>query len=258
MAKKYAHLLWIVPLVGTILGAPIETQEPDEQVASELEQAGGHFEGDIILDTTQEDILQSGRTALIGPSYRWPNYTVYYSIQTGDFTTAQQNSIKLALEEIMLLSCVKFVQRTNQPDYVRVTGEYSGCWSYLGRVGGAQQLNLQPNGCMSKGTIMHEFLHSLGFVHMQSASDRDFFVKINWASIQGGKAGNFDRYESTVINDFGIPYDYASVMHYQSNAFSVNGSPTIIPYEAGVIIGQRVGMSYKDVKRLNYLYPDCH
>ncbi|EAT36357.1 AAEL011543-PA [Aedes aegypti] len=256
MGKKYAYLLWIVPLLARIThGIPIEIEEPD--VASEAEEIGGHFEGDIVLDSTQEEIIATGRTALIGPSYRWPNYVVFYAIEAGHFTTSQQTAIQTALEEIMAVSCVKFVPRTTQTDYVRVTGEYTGCWSYLGHIGGAQQLNLQPNGCMSKGTIMHEFLHSLGFVHMQSASDRDFFVKINWGAIIGGKSSNFNRYDSTVINDFGIPYDYYSVMHYRANAFTVNGDDTIIPIESGVTIGQRVGLSYKDIKRLNHLYPNC-
>ncbi|KXJ83417.1 hypothetical protein RP20_CCG006292 [Aedes albopictus] len=256
--KKLAFLLWFVPLLlaGVTDGAPLDVEVQPADVAAE--EAGGHFQGDIILDSNQEEILSTGRSALIGASYRWPSQIVYYYITPGHFTTSQQNSIIAALDELMANSCVKFVARTTQTDYVRVTGEYSGCWSYLGHVGGAQQLNLQPNGCMSKGTIMHEFLHALGFVHMQSSSDRDFYVKINWGAIQGGKESNFYRYDSTVINDLGVPYDYNSVMHYRADAFTSNGDATIIPIESGVTIGQRVGLSYKDIKRLNLLYPTCN
>ncbi|XP_058463936.1 hatching enzyme 1.2-like [Malaya genurostris] len=261
MIEKKAPILCLLALVGLTFSAPVNEISADEELyeatATELEWKGDHFEGDIILTNNQEDIIADGRTSLIGSTYRWPNNIVYYSIDTNAFSTTQQNAIKSALEQIMQVSCLKYVERTTEIDYVRVTGEYTGCWSYLGRRGGAQQLNLQPNGCMSRGTIMHEFLHALGFVHMQSASDRDFYIKINWAAIQSGKESNFNRYSSSVIDDFGIPYDYLSVMHYGATAFSSNGEATIIPFDTTVSIGQRVGLSYKDIKRLNKLYPEC-
>jgi len=50
-----------------------------------------------------------------------------------------------------------------------------------------QQLNLQRNGCIWHGTIIHELLHALGFWHMQSATDRDKYVIIHWNNIEPGK-----------------------------------------------------------------------
>ncbi|XP_055595677.1 zinc metalloproteinase nas-13-like [Uranotaenia lowii] len=243
----------IVLTTATISGAPIDDGPPEIVFASELEEAG-HFEGDILLLDPQRDIIQEGRNSLIGAKYKWPGNILYYYIEPADFTAVQQNSIKAALDLISLSSCITFVPRTTQAAYVQVTGEYTGCWSYLGRVGNAQQLNLQPNGCLSRGTIMHEFLHALGFVHMQSSSDRDFFVQIDWSKVSKGSEHNFDRYSSAILNDFGIAYDYDSVMHYSRSAFSIDGKPTIIPVVKDAIIGQRVGMSVKDIKRLNEMY----
>uniref|UniRef100_A0A182P9B2 Metalloendopeptidase n=1 Tax=Anopheles epiroticus TaxID=199890 RepID=A0A182P9B2_9DIPT len=226
------------------------------EMASKLEEVGGNFEGDIDLTSDQEKAVKYGYTAIIGESFKWPNNIVPYTIDTTAFTISQQNSILSAIQQIELVSCVRFKPRTTEQDYVRVLGGYSGCWASLGRRGGAQTVNLQPNGCMSRGTIIHEFLHALGFVHMQSASDRDFYVTINWNAIQADKSSNFDRYGPTVVDDFGIPYDYESVMHYGPTAFTYNGQNTIIPKIGGVTIGQRVGMSYKDIRRLNSLYPN--
>lgn len=44
-----------------------------------------------------------------------------------------------------------------------------------------------------------------------------------------GHENNFDKADKEKTTGFGVPYDYRSVMHYSSTAFSVNGKKTIIP-----------------------------
>ena len=70
--------------------------------------------------------------------------------------------------------CVKLVERTTEADYIGITGNDTGCWSYVGRLGGRQELNLQRGspGCVHVGTIEHEMLHALGTWHEQSRPDR--------------------------------------------------------------------------------------
>ena len=72
---------------------------------------------------------------------------------------------------------MKWIQRTNEANYVAITGELTGCFSWVGLRGqGRQQLNLQPGspGCLNrgKGTAEHEMLHALGTYHEQSRPDR--------------------------------------------------------------------------------------
>jgi hypothetical protein len=64
---------------------------------------------------------------------------------------------------------------------------------------------------------------------MQSATERDTYVQIVWANIEPGREGNFNTYGADRISDFGVAYDYESVMHYGPTSFSINGQPTIIP-----------------------------
>ena len=67
-------------------------------------------------------------------------------------------------------------------------------------------------------------------------------------------ASNFDKYDNTIVDTQNTPYDYASVMHYESNAFSSNGLPTIEPLQAGATIGQRVNMSTIDIQEVRLFY----
>ncbi|RXG68338.1 hypothetical protein Avbf_06907, partial [Armadillidium vulgare] len=42
-----------------------------------------------------------------------------------------------------------------------------------------------------------------------------------------GTERNFEKYDTNVVDTYGLPYDYLSVMHYSQYAFSKNGKITI-------------------------------
>jgi len=90
---------------------------------------------------------------------------------------------------------------------------------------------------------------------MQSATDRDEYVIIHWNNIQAGKEINFDKRTTSEITDFGVPYDYDSVMHYSANAFArKKGLITIEPKDPNAKIGQRNGFSTRDLEKLAIMY----
>lgn len=60
------------------------------------------------------------RNGIIASKYRWPNKTVPYQMSS-NHTEAQQNYIKLGLRTIEAVSCVKFVRRTNEANFVNMT-----------------------------------------------------------------------------------------------------------------------------------------
>ena len=81
---------------------------------------GEYFEGDMQLNEEQMEALFSpARNGLVSTKYRWPNKTVPYKMSM-DYTKEQSDYIELALKTIESVSCVKFVRRTNEEDYVRV------------------------------------------------------------------------------------------------------------------------------------------
>ncbi|CAI9714749.1 astacin-like metalloprotease toxin 2 [Octopus vulgaris] len=66
---------------------------------------------------------------------------------------------------------------------------------------------------------------------------------------------NFRKIDSSSFNTLNLPYDYDSIMHYPHNAFAIDGRySTIITKVKGVRIGQRIGMSQLDIKKVQRLY----
>lgn len=94
-----------------------------------------------------------------------------------------------AVAEYRKLTCVKWVPRTgSERDYVYITNGNTGCWSSVGKIGGRQELNLQSPGCLTKkGTVMHEMMHAIGFLHEQNRWERDKHVTVNYGNIQRGE-----------------------------------------------------------------------
>uniref|UniRef100_A0A8C4RY31 Metalloendopeptidase n=1 Tax=Erpetoichthys calabaricus TaxID=27687 RepID=A0A8C4RY31_ERPCA len=147
-------------------------------------------------------------------------------------------------------TCVQFIPQTNEVDYVSIESDV-GCYAYIGKIGGAQTVSLDVNGCVYNGVIQHELNHALGFVHEHTRSDRDLYVEIIWEYIS--EVQNFEKQDT---NNLGTPYDYSSVMHYSNYAFTnVSGMATIVPIpDPTVPIGQRQGLSPIDIERINLLY----
>ncbi|XP_002735951.1 zinc metalloproteinase nas-13-like [Saccoglossus kowalevskii] len=202
----------------------------------------GFLEGDIYIGPDLP------RNAITNMNQRWSGGIVPYEIDYG-FDSGARSRIMDAISQYTQYTCIKWTPRTNQRDYVRIVPK-SGCWSAVGRTGGMQELSVGGSCTWSRGTIMHEMMHAAGFHHEQTRTDRDSYVTIYWANIQRGMEYNFEKYN---LDSLGTEYDYASIMHYPRNAFSVNGQDTIVPRQS-VQIGNRNSFSQLDIYELNKLY----
>lgn len=206
-----------------ILSITFTVQSLPTKQNSYPEQSGKYFQGDILI----QDAVDNG---LLDQSKWWPDGIVPYEF-TGEFSKRDMEVIQKAMDHYKEFTCITFRPKTDEDvAYVSIQNEQDGCYSYVGRTGGKQVLNLESPFCsLTIGTPVHEMMHALGFFHEQSRSDRDDYVTIEWDNIEPGEERQFAKFDPDKISAFGVEYDYGSVMHYQEDAFSVNGEPTIVP-----------------------------
>ncbi|XP_018423622.1 PREDICTED: embryonic protein UVS.2-like [Nanorana parkeri] len=201
-------------------------------------------------------LLKVGRSASNCSTCIWPKNAngtvpVPYTL-SADYTLAAINTFMTAMQEYETLTCLRFVPRTGERDYLDIISSGSRCLSYLGRIGGGQQLYLIPK-CVISGIVQHELNHALGFSHEQARMDRDNYVDIKYQFIYEASWANFDKQNN---KNMVLGYDYGSVMHYDAYAFSnTSNQPSIVPKpDHTVPIGQRDGLSVLDVAKINQVY----
>ncbi|KAM4633439.1 low choriolytic enzyme-like [Polymixia lowei] len=210
------------------------------------------LEGDVLIPRTRTAMKCFSKRS----SCLWPkssNGKVYIPFQISEkYDYKESNEIVKAMRSFHAKTCIRFIPHMRQRTYVRFEPRF-GCFSSLGSLGVRQVISLQRFGCVSFGIIQHELLHTLGFYHEHTRSDRDQYVKINWDAIKKYYVSNFQKKDTNNLN---TPYDYTSVMHYGRNAFSKDyTSDTITPIpDPSVRIGQRKSMSDIDILRVNRLY----
>ncbi|XP_034246683.1 high choriolytic enzyme 1-like isoform X2 [Thrips palmi] len=211
-------------------------------------EEGSFIEGDI-----RPPPQGFSRNGLTDENRRWKDAIVPYKIE-GNFTKEELGFVSQTIASYNRNTCIRIIpKRPKDKDYIAVINSKSGCWSYLGRIGGRQELNL-AKGCFNgkPGTTIHEFMHAMGFTHEQNRADRDDYVTINWENIVKGHENNFKK--NTATSAYGVKYDFNSVMHYALTAFSKNKKQTITPKNYKGEVGQRNGLSAGDAAKLNAMY----
>lgn len=243
------------PQYNIIEGEPLNEEDfrraesiKDDEVAfprPDPTEDSGYFEGDILQDLEDRNAVRNTRAL-------WPKGIIPYAISR-DYDDRGRSIIAKAMKEYHDKTCIKFVPRTDETDYLYISPD-GGCASFVGRTGGAQGISL-GRGCYLTGVVIHELMHATGFMHEQNREDRDEHIDIQWDNIVSGRQINFQKFSWKEIQNLGEKYDYGSVLHYDQYAFAKDPSkPTIIPKKKDAVIGQRIGFSETDLRKLNKLY----
>ncbi len=200
-----------------------------------------------VLDFDEFSGVQSFAFAIQGGRL-WTKGIVPYVITSA--VSGATGSVESAMRAITDNTGIKFVKRTNEPDYLEFikSDQANTCGSYVGRQGGAQQVFVQPDGCGLAADV-HEILHALGFWHEQSRTDRDTHVEILYENIETEYKDQFDIFPGIVLG----AYDFNSIMHYGVKFFSKNGKDTIRSRK-GEKIERIVPMSGLDAAGVRELY----
>uniref|UniRef100_A0A915PYE1 Metalloendopeptidase n=1 Tax=Setaria digitata TaxID=48799 RepID=A0A915PYE1_9BILA len=253
----------------------ISSSDGKSDGSSEVMYREDLFEGDIVLisnsaavvnHTVMKNLKTAGsvvaelqmitiqHNAVRQKTLLWPDGRVPYAISPS-YANISKLIIMEAMEEYQRWTCVRFVPKEQLDfDYIYIV-PHDGCYSMVGNNGGMQVVSL-GDGCLKKGIVIHELMHVIGFFHEQNRADRDLYVSIRWENVKTALFDQFEKYSPTIIDHLGAPYDYNSVMHYATTAFSRNGRPTIIPKSKrkDIEIGQRRGFSHIDIWKINRLY----
>ncbi|KAM4043842.1 astacin-like metalloendopeptidase [Anomaloglossus baeobatrachus] len=201
--------------------------------------------------------VKISRNVVSCPSCLWKKSAdgivrVPYTISPS-FLSYEGTMITLGMKEFEVMTCVNFVNRTTEQDYLSIEPG-GGCWSYIGKVGGKQVVSLITPTCLRFPLVQHELMHALGFYHEHTRTDRDKYIDILWQNISPNDYSNFIPDTDGILMN--LPYAYNSVLHYASGDYSnVPGQPSMVAkIDHNMPLGQSVAMNNFDVGKVNTVY----
>ena len=211
--------------------------------------------GDIIAPKgmiTEQPSELDMRAASHSDLFLWPNGVVYYSLARSLPEQLKVNFL-LAAQIWSTYTSVKFVERTNEPNFIYVF-QGAGNFSHLGFQGGIQDLSLNDTNL---GVALHEIGHALCLIHEHQRSDRDNYVWVNPA------VANNNNFAALARSWNYSSFDWNSIMLYPSRQFQdgswdllerSSGQPFINSIEYWAQFGLFAYPSPKDFEIINYLY----
>ena len=214
-----------------------------------LDEGIAVIQGDIAIGRpTTEEAAENG-FAEVPHMNLWPTNVIPYHIQA-DLSNPERVKQALAMFEETNL---RFVPFTDQKD-VLVFEESSGiCKSYVGKVGGKQQVWISSE-CSAR-EVAHEIMHAIGFVHEQNRNDRDDSVAVNFENIDERYKENFEKLPEDFMKISGqSSFDFESLMIYPVWMFAKNGQSTMQSKMKDRLILPSNAPSKLDIDRINRVY----
>ncbi|KAK6060936.1 astacin [Cooperia oncophora] len=184
------------------------------------------------------------------PGKRWSK-GVHYFFDKG-ISNEVKSVFRKAAGQWMADTCINFTEKESEKDSIRVIEE-DGCWSYVGRLGGKQDLSL-GSGCRQQ--LLTRLVMPLGFFHTHSRHDRDKYITVDKENIKPDWLDQFLLETPDTNNNYDLTYDYGSIMHYGTTSATRNEKPTMVP-TPDARYGETLGspfISFYDLLMLNKYY----
>ena len=235
----------------------LRTPHGDLEVGYDVVGGRAIMEGDIDLGTVTEQGAIAGLRQIDGSTShsntnlifgaQWPSSTIFYAKPSFNVS-----AIVDAVNDISAKTHVKFVQLPGViPGLAMIQFTLSFdpdvSSSPVGYQGGVQSIQIWPTH--GKSVVEHEVLHALGMWHEQQRIDRDIFINLNLGCVPINRWHNFDK--------AGLPigaYDFSSIMHYDSFAFSFIPGCATMTKKNGDTFSRSQALSTGDIASLNILY----
>jgi len=260
-----------VSVEGTIDQVITAAMTPDEvsgyALGGAMEEDGelmNLMELDILMEPeeyvelkTRDHEAISRRKATNVEARRWTNGVIPYKFVTGGFSAEEKKKVVDATKIWNKETCLQFRPATSKDKNYLAIKNGKGCNSYVGEYAHmkGQTVNL-GKGCKSTDTALHEFGHAIGLNHEQTRPDRDDHVWVRLDHMDEAKQSNSIKKDPRWVDDYGVPYDYSSIMHYGQTAFTMDGEPTMITRDPSwqFRIGSAKELSFGDIKTVNLMY----
>ncbi|CAH1794605.1 unnamed protein product [Owenia fusiformis] len=234
------RLLIFLAVVSVAFGASVKETE---ELSPRGPTHGELIVGDILRPDPEK--VASGR-----PDRVWPGGVIPYVIDAAVPADCRA-AIDQAIAQYNEKTCIRIVPQTNEIDFVLVMRPQSGCNSYVGNIGGPQVLNLGP-GCCSLGTVIHEFMHAIGFEHEHTRDDREDYITVHFNNI----TPDWQRWYEIIWDTVNFAeYDPASVMHYDAFASRTGTAPTMTTNISNrPDFGNPWGLTTRDIEKIQAMY----
>ncbi|CAM9782469.1 unnamed protein product [Lampetra fluviatilis] len=254
-------LVQTLTLVSITAGIRKKTLQPGAELDEEaLQEILPELREKLKVETERRDYTLEWGDIAVHPTRRsvqkWPKagdgriyvpYKVSVAFYDGDVKKIEEAALEFEKK-----TCVRFIPRSEEADYISIHA-WEGNWSFLGRQGGDQAMSLEP-GKVTKGVVLHEFMHALGFHHEHCRSDRDDHVWVLSANIDPEWKDAIEKKTSQVHM---TPYDYSSITHYSTTAGSRDGkSATMLPKHKSSTLrfGGGHSLSDGDVEKIKEMF----
>ncbi|MFC6592850.1 M12 family metallopeptidase [Deinococcus lacus] len=219
------------------------------------------FEGDIALNRSEKayqhlvaltdgQLGEQGLSRFAPKGANWAGNVIPYYWKSGTYSADQERVMKnsIARWNEQAGNAVKWVWDSTPRNAVQfIKGGSGSCgWSYVGSIGGHQQLAIS---CFSTHTVIHEMGHAAGLWHEHQRCDRDQYVSIPSSylndSVNFGKNCNIYSYG---------PYDYDSIMNYGNPFVYALSNPGNNYVGKASNLGKLPDLSAGDISALNMTY----